>query len=262
MVRRMSRIRPPNRLGQLMDAAIDVFISKGYRRTQMADVARAAGVSQGTLYNYVESKEALFYLIIDRGLIGAAPPILSEQKVRTPAPGETIARLRHRINTELRVPELERALARSSVADPSAELKAIINQYYAVVARLGRGLDLIERSAVDLPELGQLLYVERRRSIVAQLTRYLESRIASGAFRPLPHPATAARLILETVVWFSRHRHRTPDSAMITDQAALETTVDFLVGGLIAPTGQRKLRTRRAKKTIGVRGPHRSARSR
>jgi len=245
-----------------MDAAIEVFIGKGYRRTQMADVARAAGVSQGTLYNYVESKEALFYLIIDRGFVGAEPPILSEQKVRTPAPGETIARLRQRINTELRVPELERALARSAVADPSAELKAIINQYYAVVARLGRGLDLIERSAVDLPELGQLLYIERRRSIVAQLTRYLESRIASGAFRPLPHQATAARLILETVVWFSRHRHRSPDSAMITDQAALETTVDFLVGGLVAPTGQGKSRTRRTKKTIGARGPHRPAHSR
>src|SRR5437016_13389998 len=99
--------QPETRLSDLIEAAIEVFIAKGYRRTQMADVARAARVSQGTLYNYVESKEALFYLIIDRGLIGAAPPTLSEQKIRTPAPGETIARLRHRINTELRVPELE-----------------------------------------------------------------------------------------------------------------------------------------------------------
>jgi len=245
-----------------MDAATEVFIAKGYRRTQMADVARAAGVSQGTLYNYVESKEALFYLIIDRGLIGATPSSLGEQKIRTPAPGETIARLRHRINTELRVPELERALTRTSVADPSAELKAILHQYYAATACLRRGLDLIERSAIDLPELGQLLYVERRRSFVAQLTRYLETRIASGAFRPLPHPATAARLILETVVWFSRHRHRTPDSAMISDQAALETTVDFLVGGLLSRTGQRKSPARRTKKTIGARGPHTSAHSR
>src|SRR3979411_1730879 len=129
----MSRSRPPQRLAQLIDAAIEVFIAKGYRRTQMADVARAARVSQGTLYNYVESKEATFYLLLARG-IGAAPPTLSEEKIRTPAPGETIARLRHRINTELRVPELERALIRTSVADPSAELKAIILEYYAAIA--------------------------------------------------------------------------------------------------------------------------------
>ena len=59
--------RPETQLSDLIEAAIEVFIAKGYRRTHMADVARAAGVSQGTLYNYVESKEALFYLILDRG---------------------------------------------------------------------------------------------------------------------------------------------------------------------------------------------------
>jgi hypothetical protein len=53
--------------------------------------------------------------------------------------------------------ELERALTQTSVADPRTELEAILHQYYAAVARIGRGLDLIERSAVDLPELGQLL---------------------------------------------------------------------------------------------------------
>jgi hypothetical protein len=56
-----------------------------------------------------------------------------------------------------------------------------------------------------------------------------------GAVRPLPDVPTAARLILETVVWFARHRHNSPDSAMIGEAAALETTVDFLVSGLLAP---------------------------
>jgi AcrR family transcriptional regulator len=258
----MPRSRPPQRLARLMEAAIEVFIAKGYRRTQMADVARAAGVSQGTLYNYVESKEALFYLIIDRGFTRAESPSASELPIRTPPPGQTIARLRTRINAELRLSELERALTQTSVADSRTELEAIIHQYYAAVARIRRGLDLIERSAVDLPELGQLLYVERRRSMIAQLTRYLESRIASGAIRPLPHPPTAARLILETVVWFSRHRHTTPDSAMIGEQAALETTVDFLVNGLLARTGQRKTRARRTKEETGARGLHAATRLR
>jgi AcrR family transcriptional regulator len=237
-----------------MDAAIEVFIANGYRRTQMADVARAAGVSQGTLYNYVQSKEALFYLIIDRGFIGAEPPAASELPLRTPPPGQTIAKLRLRINTGLKWSELERAVARSSVADPRAELEAIIHQYYAAIARVRRGLDLIERSAVDLPELGQLLYVERRRSIIALLKRYLESRIASGAIRPLPHPPTAARLILETVVWFARHRLTAADSAMIGDEAALETTVDFLINGLLTCAGRRKPRTGRRKKETAARG--------
>ena len=43
-----------------------VFSRHGYRRTQMADVARQAGVSPGNLYNYVDSKDALFYLVLRR----------------------------------------------------------------------------------------------------------------------------------------------------------------------------------------------------
>ncbi|MBV8135042.1 MAG: TetR/AcrR family transcriptional regulator [Deltaproteobacteria bacterium] len=230
----MARRRPSDRLQQVIDAAIEVFIGKGYRRAQMSDVARAAGVSQGSLYNYVESKEALFYLIIDRGFTDAPLPAGLKLPVETPSLADTLARLRVRIISAFALPELERAFTRSSVADPRAELETIVRQYYAGVERVGRGLDLVERSAVDLPELAQLFYIERRRSLIAQLAKYLESRIEMGAIRSLPDVPTAARLILETVVWFARHRHNSPDSAMISKTAALETTVDFLVSGLLA----------------------------
>ena len=45
------------RLGQCIrnNAATDVFIERGYRQTQMADVARAMGVAKGTVYLYVVS---------------------------------------------------------------------------------------------------------------------------------------------------------------------------------------------------------------
>ena len=230
----MPRRRPSDRLPQIINAAIEVFIHKGYRRAQMSDVARAAGVSQGSLYNYVESKDALFYLIVDRGFTDSPLPAAPELPIRTPPLADTLARLQVRIDSELVLPELERALTRAAVPDPRAELEMIVRQYYAGVERVGRGLDLVERSAVDLPELAQLFYLERRRSLVAQLSKYLESRIRMGVVRPLPDVPTTARLILETVVWFARHRHNSPDSAMISETAALETTVDFLVRGLLA----------------------------
>ncbi len=59
----MSRTTPDDRLPQLIAAATEVFIEQGYRRTQMADVAEALGVAKGTLYLYVESKDALFDLV-------------------------------------------------------------------------------------------------------------------------------------------------------------------------------------------------------
>jgi AcrR family transcriptional regulator len=44
----------------LIEVATQTFVARGYRLTQMSDVAEALGVAKGTLYGYVESKEALF----------------------------------------------------------------------------------------------------------------------------------------------------------------------------------------------------------
>jgi len=52
----------------------------------------------------------------------------------------------------------------------------------------------------------------------------------------------------ETVVWFARHRHNSADSAMISDEAALSTTIDFLVNGFITTNPQPKRRPSRSKR--------------
>ena len=84
----MSRHIPENRFDDLVDAATDVFIARGYRLTQMADVAAAVGVAKGTLYGYVEGKEALFALCL-RCASRTGPVALPEQlPVPSPAPGD------------------------------------------------------------------------------------------------------------------------------------------------------------------------------
>jgi len=49
---------------QIMDGARSVFLSAGFDGASMNDVARAAGVSKGTLYAYFNSKDELFEAII------------------------------------------------------------------------------------------------------------------------------------------------------------------------------------------------------
>ena len=51
---------------QIIDAATRVFAEKGFRRATTREVARAAGVSEGTIYNYFEDKDALLLAILDR----------------------------------------------------------------------------------------------------------------------------------------------------------------------------------------------------
>jgi AcrR family transcriptional regulator len=51
---------------QIVGAATRVFAEKGFRRATTREVARAAGISEGTIYNYFEDKDALLLAILDR----------------------------------------------------------------------------------------------------------------------------------------------------------------------------------------------------
>ncbi len=51
---------------RLLDAGMDLFISKGYEETSTREIAEQAGVSVGTFYSYFADKKALFIDIIKR----------------------------------------------------------------------------------------------------------------------------------------------------------------------------------------------------
>ena len=51
---------------QILDAAAQVFAERGFHRTTVRDVAKAAGVADGTIYNYFANKTALLLGILDR----------------------------------------------------------------------------------------------------------------------------------------------------------------------------------------------------
>lgn len=51
----------------ILEAAERLFLRDGYHATRMADLAREAGVSVGTLYKHFPSKEAVFESLADRG---------------------------------------------------------------------------------------------------------------------------------------------------------------------------------------------------
>jgi TetR/AcrR family fatty acid metabolism transcriptional regulator len=54
------------RRAQILNAATAVFAEKGVHRATIKDVARAAGIADGTIYNYFSNKEALLLGILDR----------------------------------------------------------------------------------------------------------------------------------------------------------------------------------------------------
>ncbi|MDM0018065.1 TetR/AcrR family transcriptional regulator [Variovorax saccharolyticus] len=62
--------RKEARPGELLEAALDLFVEKGFAATRSEEVAARAGVSKGTLFLYFQSKEELFKAVVIENLAG------------------------------------------------------------------------------------------------------------------------------------------------------------------------------------------------
>src|SRR2546427_545118 len=70
MSRSLPSIRPAltDKREAILRAAIRVFANNGYFNSKVADIARAAGVADGTVYLYFKSKEEILHSIFDRSM--------------------------------------------------------------------------------------------------------------------------------------------------------------------------------------------------
>ena len=67
--RRQRSRRKEARPSELVAAALELFVERGFAATRLDDVAASAGVSKGTLYLYFDSKEALFKAVIQEAIV-------------------------------------------------------------------------------------------------------------------------------------------------------------------------------------------------
>jgi AcrR family transcriptional regulator len=224
------RIPQEDRLHAIATAATEVFGRQGYRRTRMADVATEAGVSSGSVFTYVESKEALFQLVFQDGfgVFDGLPSL----PLPTPESGETVELIRQHLR-KVAAPMLREALHEERPTDIRDELRAIVVERYDMLWRLWPLLAVIERCAIDLPELESFYFGDLRLRYFAQLTRYVEARAAQGYFRPLDDAALTARFITESITWFAWKRHEGRDAHLYDEDAVRRTVVEFIDASLV-----------------------------
>lgn len=224
----MARSIPAGRFSQLIEVATKTFVARGYRLTQMADVAEGLGVAKGTLYGYVESKEALF----DAAVRFADDPRSEPGKLPlpSPAPGSTVQYIQARLLNEARELEVVRALSRpkGTRAKPD-ELACIVGDLYRRMWRNRRALKLIDRCAVDHPGLAAVWFEQGRYGQVALLATYLEKCVAAGRLRPIPNVQLAARMVLETVALWAIHMPWDASPRPFADDEVENAVVDLLV---------------------------------
>jgi AcrR family transcriptional regulator len=185
-----------DRRRQLVEAALAVFLRKGYHDTTVRDIGRQGGFTQGTIYNYVRSKSDILYLVCD-------------EVVR--AYQDAVAR------------------AVAGASDPASRLSSAV---HAVVAELHEHQDAIlllyqESHALDTRSLQGILvrvseYIEMFERLLAEAARDgrippLNARLAANVVTFLPTMVALRR-------WDLRGR--------LSREALLRGVTEFILRGL------------------------------
>ena len=161
----LRRRRKDERPSELVAAALDLFVERGFAATRLDDVAARAGVSKGTLYLYFESKEALFKAVIEEAIV---PLLASAEDVIANDQGTSIDLLRRLLNgwweqigaTRLAgVPKLIIAEARNFPAVAQYYHDAVIVRGRALLRTLlQRGIERGEFRPLDLETAIDVIY--------------------------------------------------------------------------------------------------------
>lgn len=173
----MVRVVPSDRLEQLIEVAAATFVEHGFQRTQMDDIARRLGVSKGTIYRSVESKEALFAAVLTYADEPAALP--EGGQLATIEWPELSVRLRDGLAGGVGALELAAAIApgstprRSGVGD---EVERLALDVYSMLADRRVTLMVLDRCASEIADITSDWYELGRYALVDMWARYLRQR--------------------------------------------------------------------------------------
>lgn len=204
--RRRAEARPD----EMLDAALAVFVEKGFAAAKVEEVARRAGVSKGTIYLYFPSKQALVEGIVRRAVAPIAERALPDMAQFEGDPRLAIAML---INA-----------LRSVFADP-------------------KNLDvprLILREIMNFPDIAQFYRREVLDKAIPVLKALVAKGVASGQLRPVD-PGMAVRSIVGPIVAhlaLSEIFGVRPEDGLALDRL-VETHLDILFCGLLPREGEK-----------------------
>jgi len=163
--------RKDERPADIINAALELFVERGYAATRLEDIARAAGISKGSLYRYFENKEALFKAMVKQVVI----------------------------------PQIEKAetTVNEYKGEISPLIQAMVLGWWETVgeARICGIPKLIISEAANFPELAEFYVnevIKRGRKLVAGM---IQRGVESGEFRSDIAPDYAARLLISPVVF-------------------------------------------------------------
>lgn len=207
--RRWTR-RKEERPAELMAAALDLFVERGFAATRLDDVASRAGVSKGTLYLYFSSKEELFKAVIRSGIV----PLIEH--------GEKLHEEHRGAAGEL--------------------LRKIMFGWWQSVgsSKLGGIPKLMISECRNFPEIGQFYFDEVISRSYRLIESVIETGMGSGEFRRMD-ANYATRLLtapmLVMLLW--RYSFDFCESKCVDAEKYLEQHLDVFISGLVDPAARK-----------------------
>lgn len=189
---------------ELLSAALDLFVERGYAASRLDDVAARAGVSKGTLYLYFENKEDLFKAVVREHMV----PFLDEAQ-------ETIETF------EGATGELFR--------------NNILKWWKHIGATKLSGITkLIMAESGNFPEVARFYHEEVISRGNALMIRVLERGIARGEFRAIDI-AQAKSVIIAPIIMLMMWKHSFNACQLdsISPERYVETFIDLTLNGLL-----------------------------
>jgi TetR/AcrR family transcriptional regulator len=196
--------RKDARPGELLDAALALFVEKGYAATRVEEVAHQAGVSKGTLFLYFDSKEALFKAVVRQNISG------------------------HFSSWRNALPNFQ---------GNSAELLRHFMDFWwqRIGATKASGISkLMMSEASNFPELASFYQQEVIQPGVGLIQRILQRGIERGEFRAI-NPTYGAFTILAPMLFLATWRHSMGACTTgfdLVPQDYLATQIETLLHGL------------------------------
>ncbi|MDH5633019.1 MAG: TetR/AcrR family transcriptional regulator [Gammaproteobacteria bacterium] len=188
---------------EIVDAALDIFVERGFAATRLDDVARRAGVSKGTVYRYFENKDALFVAVVKEIVV---PEVARIEKLAADFSGS---------GTEL--------------------LRSLIQNWWQTVGetRLCGIPKMVMADAGNFPELARLFIeevVSRMRVIFESI---VEKGIQSGEFRQCDIKHAARAIMAPMVLAAIWERSLKPfDNETCDTPVYLDTYLDLIIEGI------------------------------
>jgi AcrR family transcriptional regulator len=208
--------RKDARPDEIIAAALDLFVERGFASTRLDDVAARAGISKGTLYLYFENKEDLFKAVVRGNVV---PVLLHGEKMVENFAGGTGELLR----------------------------QLVCGWWELTGSSKVAGLPkLVIAEAGNFPDLAKFYYDEVILRALSMFRRVLQRGIDAGEFRKvdvdhLVRVALAPLVML--AVW--RHSFACCEHEQLQPERYLESYLDMLLHSLRLPPAPEKSHARK-----------------